>query len=88
MDRRCDLLVKTIKDNKTIENVVSKELIINTRLITIVSESQSQNVFILGRSLLLQVARKIPSCDMVLSTVFITLIRTHSSRDIISSWTN
>ena len=30
MNRRCDLLLETIKDNRTIENVVSKERIINT----------------------------------------------------------
>ena len=50
-NKRSDWLVKTTKDDNTYcRNVVSKERII---LITIVSGSQSQNVFILGWLVLL-----------------------------------
>ena len=51
MNRCCDWLLKTKKDNKTIElNVVLKNE--SQTLITIILKSRSQNVFKLGRSLL------------------------------------
>ena len=54
-DSPCDWLIKTIKNNNTIEiTLISKERIIvvvsKSTLIIIVSKSQSQNVFISGRS--------------------------------------
>ena len=45
-DSNCDWLIKTIKDNRTIEIEIPKEK--SCKIITIVLESRSQKIFVLS----------------------------------------